>query len=170
LSAESGGGFQLYLGRGLYADSRGNGAISVYVTDPTHVILDIDGYYVPAGMDSALAFYPVTPCRVADTRNSSGPLGGPYLKGGSSRAFSMQASPCGLPPNAQAYSLNVTAVPHSTLNYLTTWPTGQPQPNTSTLNSYTGTVVANAAIVPAGSNQSVSVFVYNDADVILDVN
>ncbi|MBV9499002.1 MAG: hypothetical protein JO138_06495, partial [Acidobacteriaceae bacterium] len=44
------------------------GGIDVYATDPTQLILDIDGYFVPAG-SSTLAFYPVTPCRVSDTRN-----------------------------------------------------------------------------------------------------
>ena len=27
------------------------------------------------------ASYPLTPCRVADTRNATGPLGGPFLTG-----------------------------------------------------------------------------------------
>jgi hypothetical protein len=147
-----------------------NGGVDVFVSDASQVILDIDGYFVPAGTASALAFYPVTPCRIADTRGAAGPLGGPSLAGATSRAFPIQSSSCGLPATAQAYSLNVTAVPHSTLNYLTTWPTGQPQPNVSTLNSSTGAVTANAAIVPAGSGGEVSVFVYDDADVILDVN
>src|SRR5271170_585806 len=147
-----------------------NSGVSVFVSDASQVILDIDGYFVLAGTASALAFYPVMQCRIADTRNATGPLGGPSLAGNTSRAFPIQSSSCGLPSTAQAYSLNVTAVPHSTLNYLTTWPTGQPQPNVSTLNSSTGAVTANAAIVPAGSGGAVSVFVYNDADVILDVN
>jgi hypothetical protein len=34
----------------------------------------------------------------------------------------------------------------------------------------TGTVTANSAIVPAGTNGDVSVFVTNNADVIIDVN
>jgi hypothetical protein len=71
---------------------------------------------------------------------------------------------------AQAYSLNVTVVPHGPLGYLTTWPTGQPQPLVSTLNAYTGQVTANAAIVPAGTGGDISIFVLNTADVILDVN
>jgi hypothetical protein len=40
----------------------------------------------------------------------------------------------------------------------------------STLNSTTGAVVANAAIVPAGSGGDVSIFVSDAADVILDIN
>lgn len=147
-----------------------NGGVSVYASNATQVILDIDGYFVPAGTTSALAFYPVTPCRVVDTRQGTGALGGPSLAGQSTRAFPVRSSGCGIPSTAQAYSLNVTAIPHTTLNYLTTWPTGEPQPNVSTLNSSTGAIAANAAIVPAGTSGDISIFVSDSADVILDVN
>jgi hypothetical protein len=147
-----------------------NGGVSVFVTNESHVILDIDGYFVPAGTASALAFYPVTPCRVADTRNPNGSLGGPSLVGGTSRDFPVQSSNCALPSDAKAYSLNVTAIPKGALGYLTMWPSGQTQPLVSTLNSPTGAVAANGAIVPAASNGEVSVFVSNPSDVVLDVN
>ena len=98
------------------------------------------------------------------------PLGGPSLTGGVGRAFPVQSSSCGIPSTAKAYSLNITAVPHAGLGYLTTWPTGQAQPVVSTLNSSTGAVTANAAIVPAGTSGEVSIFVSDAADVILDVN
>ena len=146
-----------------------NGGVSVFVSDATNVILDINGYFVPKGTASALAFYPMTPCRVVDTRYGSGPLAGPSLSGGNSRDFPVQTS-CSLPSNAQAYSLNVTALPHHTLNYLTAWATGQSRPTVSTLNAPTGTITANAAIVPANSNGSISIFVTDDADLVLDVN
>jgi hypothetical protein len=147
------------------------GGVSVYATDATQVILDIDGYFVPAGTASAaLSFYPLPPCRIADTRNVTGPLGGPSLSANSSRAFPVQSSSCNIPSTAQAYSLNVTAVPHGALGYLTAWPTGQSQPLVSTLNAPTGAVTANAAIVPAGNGGEISLFVTNTADVVLDVN
>lgn len=144
--------------------------ISVYVTDATDLILDVDGYFVPSTDSLALAFYPVTPCRIAHTRNAAGPLGGPTMSAGQDRTFPVQMSSCGLPPSAQAYSLNFTVVPNTTLTYLTTWPTGQNQPLVSTLNDLTGTIVANAAIVPAGSDGSIDVFVTDQTDVIIDVN
>jgi hypothetical protein len=147
-----------------------NGGVSVYVTDATQVILDIDGYFVPAGTSSGLQFFPLTPCRIADTRNPAGPLGGPSLTGGVARDFPVQSSSCDIPAMAQAYSLNITAVPHGSLGYLTTWPSGQAQPLVSTLNALTGIVTANAAIVPAGSGGDVSVFVTDSADVVIDVN
>lgn len=147
-----------------------NGGVDVYVTNTTQVILDIDGYFAPAGTSSALAFYPVTPCRVADTRNPAGPLGGPTLGARTSRSFPVQSSNCDIPSTAQAYSLNLTAVPHGALGYLTTWPTGETQPVVSTLNSPTGEVAANAAIVAAGNSGEVSVYVTNNSDVVLDID
>ena len=145
------------------------GSVTVYVTDATNVIIDINGYFAPPG-GSALAFYPVTPCRIADTRNANGPFGGPSLAAGTSRSFTVPQSSCGIPTTAQAYSLNMTVVPPGPLEYLTVWPSGQTQPNVSTLNALQGQVAANAALVPAGSNGAVSVFVSNASNVILDIN
>ena len=148
-----------------------SGGVSVFASDATQFILDIDGYFVPAGTStSGLEFYPLTPCRTADTRNADGALGGPSIAAGTARAFPVQSSACDIPATAQAYSLNITAVPHGSLGYLTAWPTGEEQPIVSTLNSSTGTVAANAAIVPAGSGGDVSIFVSDASDVILDVN
>ena len=148
-----------------------NGAVSVYATDTTDVILDINGYFVAGSNPSALAFYPVTPCRVADTRNASGPLGGPSLFARDTRSFPIQASSCGVPANAQAYSLNFAAVPRGPmLGYLTAWPAGQPQPLVSSLNDPTGTVLANAVVVPAGAGGAVNVYTTDDTDLVIDIN
>ena len=147
-----------------------NESISVFVTDPTDVILDISGYFGQPGGAGALSFYPVTPCRVADTRNAAGPFGGPEMGAGSTRSFAMPAGGCSVPPTAAAYSVNVTVVPDGVLSYLNAWPAGSPQPLVSTLNSWDGSVVANAAIVPAGGSGAISIFVTNPTHVVLDFN
>ncbi len=147
-----------------------NGLINAFVTNTTDLILDINGYFGPPGRANALSFYPVTPCRVADTRVATTPFGAPTMAAGSTRAFAIPSSSCSIPSTAQAYSLNFTAVPAGTLAYLTAWPTGFPQPLVSTLNSFDGRVVANAAIVPAGANGAVSVFVSHTTDVVIDIN
>ena len=149
------------------------GAVSVFVSNTSDVILDINGYFTQAS-DATLAFYPLAPCRVIDTRNADGNLTGPFLTGGVERDFPVPDSPC-LPANsgAAAYSFNVTVVPHPAgeqLGYLTVWPTGEPQPSVSTLNNLTATVVANAAIVPAGSSGAVAMVASNDTDVVVDIN
>jgi hypothetical protein len=150
-----------------------NGSVSVFVTDTTNVLLDIDGYFTaPTG--STLAFYPLTPCRVVDTRKPNGDLGGPFLTGTHERDFPILESSCipsGVTPSA--YSFNVTAVAHPSgqrLGYLTVWSSGQQQPVVSTLNNPTGTNVANAAIVPAGTNGAIAVYPNNDTDLLIDIN
>ena len=145
------------------------GAISAYVTDAADLILDINGYFVAAGGAGDLVFYPLSPCRVSDTRNAPGTNGGPSIPGGQSRVISTWGV-CGIPSSAQALSLNYTVVPQGPLNYLTTWPTGQSQPLVSTLNAPTGTIVANAAIVPTGTGGQVSLYVTSTTDVLVDVN
>jgi hypothetical protein len=64
----------------------------------------------------------------------------------------------------------MTVVPSGPLGYLTTWPTGGTQPPVSTLNAVEGQVIANAAIVPAGTNGAVNVFVTNTTHVIIETN
>jgi uncharacterized repeat protein (TIGR03803 family) len=155
----------------------GNNAASVYVTDTTDVVLDINGYFAsPSGQ--TLQFYPLTPCRVADTRKSDFPqgLGTPHLSQGGARDFPVLASSC-IPQNvnAAAYSFNITAIPYPSLGYplayLEVWPTGQqPQHPVSTLNNPTATYVANAAIVPAGTDGKITAFASDDTDLAVDVN
>ena len=124
-----------------------------------------------ANASTAQAFVPVTPCRVADTRNATGPFGGPELIPGQTRTIVIPNSLCGIPATATAYSVNVTAIPAGRLNGLTIWPTGQAQPLLSTLNSSTyGAIVANAAIVAAGTNGAISVYVTDPTQVVLDIN
>jgi sugar lactone lactonase YvrE len=147
-----------------------NGAVSVFTTDDTQLIIDINGYFVPGATDPALAFFPLTPCRLVDTRGAVGPLGAPALSAQQERVFPVLTSTCQVPSTAKAYSLNYTVVPKEPLGFLTTFPTGQTRPGVSTLNAPTGTVTANAAIVPAGDNGDVSVFVTNDTELIIDIN
>jgi hypothetical protein len=151
------------------------GDVSVYATNTTQVIIDIDGYFAPVG-SSTLAFYPLTPCRIADTRKTTYPsgLGAPHLSGNMNRDFPiLNATSCNIPSTAAAYSLNLTAVPYQgeLLGYLEVWPTGQMPANpVSTLNNITGTIVANAAIVPAGSMGDITVFPSGDTDLLIDID
>jgi hypothetical protein len=144
-----------------------------FATGTTDVVLDINGYFVPAADNpSAMAYYPLQPCRALDTRNANVGLGGPYLSGNTSRDFPvLSASSCGISSTAQAYSVNVTVVPRtSTMRWLTAWQSGQPQPVVATLNDRTGTVLSNGAIVPAGIDGQVSVYTTDDIDLVVDID
>ena len=130
----------------------------------------VDSTVINAGPPQALRFVPLTPCRIADTRNANGPFGGPNLAAGVSRDFNPVASSCGIPANAWAYSLNLTVIPLAPLGYISIWPAGQPQPVVSTLNSFDGRIKANASIVPAGLNGAFTVYATGPTHVAVDIN
>ena len=44
-----------------------SGAVNVFASNTTNVLLDIDGYFTTPG-GSTYQFYPLTPCRIIDTR------------------------------------------------------------------------------------------------------
>jgi hypothetical protein len=148
-------------------------AISLYASNNTDIIIDINGYFAPPNLSQPLAFFPITPCRVADTRASSGfsgEFGPPSLMAGVTRTLPMPSSSCDLPSTAQAYSLNFGAIPQGPLEYLTTWPAGSPLPLVGTLGSPSGNPVSNAALVPSGTSAAISVYASANTDVIVDSN
>ncbi len=140
-------------------------SVSVFVTHDADVILDINGFFGQSSTGRALSFYPVNPCRVADSRNPTASI----LAAASTAPYAVPPN-CNIPFTAQAYAMNATVVPTGPLAYLTLWPTGQTQPAVSTLNALDGSVTANAAIVPAGTNGSISAFVTDRTHLILDIN
>ena len=143
-----------------------SGAVNVYVTNTSNVILDIDGYF-EAPTSQTYQFYTLPPCRIVDTRSGNGGT----LQAGMERDYTI-AGHCGIPSSATAYSFNVTVIPApGGLDYLTVWPKGENKPYVSTLNDYTGTVVANAAIVPAGTENATAFYPHdNNTDLLVDVN
>src|ERR1700733_3795254 len=89
---------------------------------------------------NALTFIAITPCRLVDTRGAGGgfngdsPFSGPSIAGGGTATFPVQSSteatdnttpaPCGtIPAIAQAYSFNLTVVPHAggAVGFVTLW-------------------------------------------------
>jgi DNA-binding beta-propeller fold protein YncE len=153
------------------------GAVNIYVADTADVVLDLDGYFTPP-TSQTLQFHPLQPCRVADTRKSDFPqgLGTPHLSASTPRDFPVLESTC-IPQNVNAvgYSFNITAIPYpdlgDPLSYLEVWPTGgEPAHPVSTLNNPTGTYVANAAIVEAGTGGEITAFASNDTDLAIDID
>src|SRR5690606_418888 len=64
-------------------------------------------FYAPPPV--ATSYYTVTPCRLVDTRNPTGPRGGPALGAGASRIFTLTGA-CNVPADAKALTVNVTVV------------------------------------------------------------
>ncbi|MCC6362414.1 MAG: DUF3421 domain-containing protein [Bryobacterales bacterium] len=123
-----------------------------------------------------LTFVPLTPCRILETREiynfegRTGPFGPPYLNAGETRTLPMTSSNvCSIPGIAKAYVINVTLVPRGAVDFLTVWPAGEPRPNVWSIRSPDGNIVANSAIVKAGTGGGISVYASDKTDAIIDI-
>jgi LPXTG-site transpeptidase (sortase) family protein len=118
----------------------------------------------PAGAAAATSrFVAVTPERLLDTRPSSalGRDGIVTLK---------VTGSAGVPANAVAVVLNVTATGASEAGFVTAYPAGIATPNVSNLNlGGPGATVANLATVPLGVNGSVSFYTAGPTHLIADI-
>lgn len=95
----------------------------------------------------------LSPCRILDTRNPDGPLGGPAIAAFLSRRFTLSGV-CGVPQGALVVAANVTVTGAVTGGHLTLFPSDRPAPATSTINFSAGQTRANNAMLlldPTGS-------------------
>ena len=95
-------------------------------------------------------FYPVTPCRIVDTRAGLGGYTG-LMPNGAVKTFTIRSSaPCFVPADAQAVAFNVTVADPQAAGWVALYPTGSAWPGVSTINFIAGENLANGAIVPLG--------------------
>lgn len=118
------------------------------------------------------AFHSAAPCRVVDTRNADGPVGGPALQAGAERAFPFRGQ-CGIPATARSVSINVTVTASTAPGHLRIYPGGTAPPLVSAINYQTEQTRANNAIFVLGPNGALAVFCGQAAGtvhLIADVN
>jgi hypothetical protein len=126
--------------------------------------------FVRPGGATPLAFYAIVPCRLLDTRLARGVFGGPGLIAGTGRKVPVPDGSCGIPHGAAAYSMNLLAIPRGPLGWLNAWATGEPMPVVSVLNAPTGVATANAAIIRAGYDGSITLLAPDVTDLVIDIN
>ncbi|MEO7398381.1 MAG: hypothetical protein ABIW84_07445, partial [Ilumatobacteraceae bacterium] len=124
---------------------------------------------LPAG---ASAFVSVTPTRLADTRPEFG-VGGFTPLGGNTIRVQI-AGRGGVPTDATAAVLNVTAVNTIAGGYVTVFPAGTTRPEASNLNiERAGQIIPNLVTVRLGSGTAagaVDIFTQYPCDLVVDVN
>jgi len=120
----------------------------------------------------AVNFFTLSPCRVFDTRQVTGPTAGAPLTCGGDRDFTIVGGTCGVPSGAKAVSLNVTVTAPSAQGNLRLFASGAPAPLVSSLNYSAGQTRANNAIAPlsAGGLIALRCAPSGTAHVIVDVN
>jgi len=91
----------------------------------------------------------LSPCRIVDTRNPAGLLGGPALTAGAERTFVLIGQ-CGVPSTARSVAVNATVTQPTRAGYFALYPGGTSLPLVSALNYSTGQTRANNAVIPLG--------------------
>jgi hypothetical protein len=106
----------------------------------------------PSWAEAQMSFFPVSPCRLWDTRGAVGPTGGPAHNANSTRDFQVRGL-CGIPSTAQAAVLNLTVtfgtIPAAERDFgnMRAFPAGGSLPTSSVLNwSVTDPAVANGTV------------------------
>ena len=126
----------------------------------------------PTSMPVGRDYFAVTPCRLIDTRNPSGPLGGPALTAGANRDFVVTGD-CGIPDTAIALAVNITVTQPTAGGSLTIFAAGTANPGTETIDYSSGQTRANNAVVAPNSSGAITVHCTQSSgsvELILDVN
>ncbi len=157
----------------LVIASLGNGGVNIYnQSGATEVVVDLQGYFAPPSGSGSGEYVPVSPSRIADTRPGSGePYSGSTL--GPQQTLDVAvAGQGGIPSSgAAAAVLNVTAVGTTANSFLSIYPAGQANPQTSTLNWTAGSTVANRVVVPLGAGGAVAAYNWaGDTNLVVDVS
>lgn len=145
------------------------GAVTLYNSaGKVYLVADVEGYYTA---DSTGAFYsPTAPTRILNTADGTGTGGSTAPLGPGGTVTVAVAGVSGVPTDATAVAITLTATQVTATTFLSAYPAGQTgKPTTSTLNLLAGQTRANLAIVPLSSG---SFTVYNNqgsAEAIADL-
>jgi hypothetical protein len=135
------------------------GKVCVASSAPVDVILDVSGYFA-----AGTGFTPTaTPVRFLDSRSTT------RIAAGTSKELPV-AGDKGIPADAKAMAMNVTAVGASADGFMTVYPCGEPVPVASNLNYTKGRDIANSVLAKPGVGGKVCFFSDKAVDIVVDVS
>ena len=124
--------------------------------------------------NTALSFYTLTPCRILDTRQANGPLGGPSLHGSGEQRVVIAVGTCGIPASAKAISVNITVAAPPASGNLRAFPGDGLVTTTAVMTFVAPKTRGNNAVLPLAANGDGSFALANysglSEQVIVDVN
>jgi hypothetical protein len=137
-----------------------DGAARIWVSSPTHLVVDVAGAFVPATASRDGRFVPIAPQRVVDTRSSGAPdRGGPIVV----------AVPAEVPADAVALAVNVTLTETTGFDFVAaSSPSSAPAP-TSMLNADGAGQTRAAGTIVGVSSGAIALTVAFGSHVVVDV-
>ena len=147
------------VGNFLITELGDDGEVEIYNHNgEVDVTFDVMGYF-PAGAD----YEGMSPERVLDTRDD-------VAVGHRDTIDVPVAGQAGVPGDAEAVAINVTAIAPTAQSYLRVFPAGQTMPEAASLNFQAGQVVGNLVVAEVGDGGEVSLYNHNgEVDVTFDV-
>ncbi len=135
----------------------GGGKVCFYAVASTDFIVDVVGYF-----GSKSGYVPLAPFRRISERGSKRP------GSGATRCFQV-AGRDGIPKDARAVALNLTAAAVTGSGYFTAYPKGAKRPTTSNLNYRPGGATANDALVAVGQRGRICIYTRATTHYLLDI-
>lgn len=146
------------------------GKVCLYAGEAgVHLIADVNGT-VPAASN----YDPLTPARLLETREGAPTVDGKSQGEGQRAAgstYTLQVTGRGgVPADAVAVALNVTATDSTGTGYVTVWPCDKTRPVASSVNFVAGSVEPNSVLTSLSAAGTVCLYVAEQAtDLIVDV-
>ncbi|HWL43868.1 MAG TPA: hypothetical protein VNQ73_13060 [Ilumatobacter sp.] len=144
-----------------------DGEVCVFTKAAAHLVIDIAGELADA-VYAPLA----SPQRLLDTRPTGTTADGAFQRAGTQphrASLQLNVARAGVPADASAVVLNITAVGAQGPGYVAAHPRGSARPTASNVNYAPGQTVANAVVARVGTGGHVCIFNLAPTDVIVDV-
>jgi hypothetical protein len=138
-----------------------NGQVCFTAFVPTHLVVDVAGWFAPTNQGIGDGYVTVEPVRVLDTRESAPLAAGQELR------FSL-AGRSGFPGNASAALLNLTATEPDGPGYVKVYPCGE-ENVISNVNYVAGQTVANLAAVKVAPGGDVCFKSFATTQLVVDL-
>ena len=144
------------------------GTICLYTLAATDLIVDVTGW-----LPTTPGYTPLVPARLLDTRPGNPTIDGQYAGQGQRQlgtTLELQVSGRGgVPADAAAVVVNVTAVAATASGYVTVYPCDAPMPLASSLNYTSGATIPNELISKLSSTGTICLYTLAATDLIVDV-
>ena len=150
----------------LVAAPIGNGNVCIYTSQPTDLVVDIEGYVPGTSQYVATA-----PQRVLETRESEVQVGYTASKPRAGQITEVKVTGVGaaaIPADAGAVLLNVSVINASTDGFITVFPCGTTRPLAANLN-LTGETKTNLVAAKIGDGGRVCIYTSQPTDLTADL-
>jgi hypothetical protein len=145
------------------------GRVCLYTLADTHLVVDVNGYY----LDDA-GYVARSPARLFDSRPHHFTVddvsSGEGLRRSGTTTELQVVGRANIPDTADSVVLNVTVTQPSEPGFVTVYPCGSPLPVASSLNYAAGQTIANAVIAKLGEGGRVCLYTLADTHLVVDVN